>query len=133
MVHIKAFKGAEICWFEIDPGTTFGALKELVCKLFSLGEDVTVAINYRDRDGNLIMLSSDEELQTALRHLGEEETWHLQVMVQHKQQQQQQHDIAPRVPGCYLVVGLGSVSFAWQSSSISSPHGASHTTSKRFI
>ena len=88
MMHIKAFKGAEIHRFDINPGTTFGELKELVYKLFGLGKDVTVAINYRDRDGDLIMLSSDEELQTALRHLDEEETWHLQVILQHKQQQQ---------------------------------------------
>ena len=94
MVHVKAYKGTEIRRFEIDPATTFVELKELVCKLFNLGEDVTVAINYRDRDGDLIMLSSDEELQTALRHLGEEETWHLKVIVQHKQQPQ--YDTAPR-------------------------------------
>ena len=85
MVHIKAYKGSEIRRFEIDPSSTFAQLKELVVKLFGLGEDDTVTINYCDRDGDVIRLSSDGELQTALRHLGEEDTWKLQVVVQHKE------------------------------------------------
>ena len=97
MVHIKAYRGSEIRRFEIDPGTTFAQLKELVSKLFGLGEEDTVTINYCDRDGDVIRLSSDTELQTALRHLGEEDTWKLQIIVEHKlQQQQQPHHVAPR-------------------------------------
>ena len=84
-MHIKAYKGSEIRRFEIDPSSTFASLKELVAKLFSLGEDDTVKINYCDRDGDVIRLSSDVELQTALRHLGEEDTWKLQVVVEHKE------------------------------------------------
>lgn len=94
MVHIKAYKGSEIRRFEIDPASTFAQLKELVVKLFSLGEDDTVIINYCDRDGDVIRLSSDGELQTAVRHLGEEDTWKLQVVVQHKEPPQ--HAAPPR-------------------------------------
>ena len=85
MVHIKAYRGSEIRRFEIDPATTFAALKDLVTNLFGIGEEDTVNINYCDRDGDVIRLSSDGELQTALRHLGEEETWKLQVVVEHKE------------------------------------------------
>ena len=84
-MHIKAYRGSEIRRFEIDPATTFAALKELVTNLFGIGEDDAVAINYCDRDGDVIRLSSDAELQTALRHLGEEDTWKLQVIVEHKE------------------------------------------------
>lgn len=85
MVHIKAYKGSEIRRFEIEPATTFAQLKELVVNLFGIGEDYTVTINYCDRDGDVIRLSSDGELQTALKHLGEEDTWKLQIVVQHKE------------------------------------------------
>ncbi|XP_065891165.1 uncharacterized protein [Dysidea avara] len=89
MVHIKAYKGSEIRRFEIDPAGTFPQLTELVNKLFGLTEKDTVAINYCDRDGDIVRLSSDAELQTALKHLGEEDTWKLQIVVEQKQQQQQ--------------------------------------------
>ena len=92
-MHIKAYRGSEIRRFEIDPATTFASLKELVSKLFGLGEDDAVTINYCDRDGDVIRLSSDPELQTALRHLGEEDTWKLQIVVEHKEQP---HPPAPR-------------------------------------
>ena len=84
MVHIKAYKGSEIRRFEIDPGTTFAQLNEAVYKLFGLTEDDSAAISYCDRDGDVIRLSSDGELQTALKHLGEDDTWKLQVAVSHK-------------------------------------------------
>jgi len=90
MVHIKAYKGSEIRRFEIDPAGTFPQLTEQVVKLFGLADKDTVAINYSDRDGDIIRLSSDAELQTALKHLGEEDTWKLQIVVEQKQQQQQQ-------------------------------------------
>ena len=85
MVHIKAYRGSEIRRFEIDPGTTFAQLNETVYKLFGLTQDDVATINYCDRDGDIIRLSSDGELQTALKHLGEDDTWKLQVTVSHKQ------------------------------------------------
>ena len=89
MVHIKAYRGSEIHRFDIDSGTTkqtFAQLKDLVSKLFGLSEDDTVAINYCDRDGDVVRLSSDSELQTALKHLNEEDTLKLQIVVDPKQQ-----------------------------------------------
>ena len=84
MVHIKAYKGSEICHFEIEPGTTFVQLKDLILQLFGLSQDNTVLVNYCDKDRDMIRLSSDAELQTALRHLGEDETWKLQIIVEQK-------------------------------------------------
>jgi len=84
MVHIKAYKGSEIRRFEIDAGTTFAQLHDMVFKLFGFTEDDTVAVSYCDRDGDVVRLSSDGELQTALKHLGEDDTWKLQITVTHK-------------------------------------------------
>ena len=89
MVHIKAYRGSEIRRFELDSARTFPQLLEQVVKLFGLTDKETVAINYCDRDGDIVRLSSDSELQTALKHLGEEDTWKLQIVVEQKQQQQQ--------------------------------------------
>ena len=89
MVQIKVYRGSEIRRFDIEAGTTFAQLKELVISLFGLSKEDTVVINYCDRDGDIVRLSSDAELQTALKHLGEQDTWKLQVVVQHKQEVQQ--------------------------------------------
>ena len=105
MVHIKAYKDSEIRRFEFNPSGTFVQLTELVHKLFGLSEKDTAAINYCDRDGDIVRLSSDAELQTALRHLGEEDTWKLQIAVEQNQQQRQ-----PRVQLVYPNFSLWDLS-----------------------
>ena len=101
MVHIKAYKGSEIRRLEVEQGATFAQLKNLILQLFGLSQENTVLINYCDKDGDIIRLSSDAELQTALRHLGEDETWKLQIVVEQKHQQQsvqpQAHHLHPTV------------------------------------
>ena len=77
MVQIKAYRGSEIRRFDIEAGTTFAQLKELVFNLFGLSKEDTVTINYCDRDGDIVRLSSDAELQTAVKHLGDQDTWKL--------------------------------------------------------
>ena len=91
MVQIKAYRGSEIRRFEIAAEASFAQLKELVTNLFGINAEDTVVINYCDREGDIVGLSSDAELQTALKHLGEEDTWKLQVLVQHKQEQRGQN------------------------------------------
>ena len=77
MVQIKAYRGSEIRRFDIEAGTTFAQLQELVSSLFGLSKEDAVAINYCDKDGDVVRLSSDAELQTAFRHLGDQATWKL--------------------------------------------------------
>ena len=89
MMQMKAYRGSEIRRFDIEAGTTFPQLKELVFNLFGLSKEDTVTINYCDRDGDIVRLSSDAELQTAVKHLGDQDTWKLQVVVQRKQEVQQ--------------------------------------------
>ena len=125
MVHVKAYKGSEIRRFEINPSSTFASLKELVAKLFSLGEDDTVKINYCDRDGDVIRLSSDVELQTALRHLGEEDTWKLQVVVEHREKEQPQA-AAPRAAASWWDRGWDWDPFHLQGGSQHPYHVISH-------
>ena len=91
MVHIKAYRGSEIRRFEVDSGTTFAQLNEMVIKLFELTEDDTVTLSYCDREGDVVRLSSDGELQTALKHLGEDDTWKLQVTLSHKNHSHSDH------------------------------------------
>ena len=89
MVQIKAYRGSEIRRFDIEAGTTFDQLREIVGNLFSISKEDTVTISYCDRDGDIVRLSSDGEFQTALKHLGDQDTWKLQVVVQRKQEAQQ--------------------------------------------
>ena len=90
MVKVKAYFEAalevsEIRRFEIEAGTTFAQLQELVVKLSGLRKEdlmiIEVIINYFDKDGYVVWLSSDAELQIALKYLGEQDTWKLKILV----------------------------------------------------
>ena len=87
-------------------------------KLFGLTQEDTVTINYFDKDGDIIRLSSDGELQTALKHLGEDDTWKLQVTVSHKQPAMEVHNPHMQVyqPAQFFMVGLEPISHAPQCS-----------------
>ena len=85
MVKVKAYRGSEIRRFDIEAGATFAQLQELVVRLFGLKEDA-VTINYCDTDGDMVWLLTNTELQTAFKHLGEQDTWKLQIKVQLKQE-----------------------------------------------
>ena len=76
MIHVKAYRGSgsEIRRFEIESGTTFVQLKRSVCSLFGLNEEDLISITYCDREGDVVVLSSDLELHSAFNHLGEEDT-----------------------------------------------------------
>lgn len=74
MVQVKACRGSEIRRFEIESGTTFVKLKRSIYTLFGLNEEDVTCINYCDREEDIVMLSSDTELQSAFTHLGEEDT-----------------------------------------------------------
>lgn len=65
MVHVKAYRGSEIRRFEIESGMTFVQLKRSICTLFGLNEEDMTCINYCDREEDIVMLSSDTELQSA--------------------------------------------------------------------
>ena len=86
MVKVKAYRGSEIRRFDIEAGATFAQLQELIVRLFGLRKEDAVTINYCDMDGDVVRLSSDAELQAAFKHLGEQDTWKLQILVQRKQE-----------------------------------------------
>ena len=54
MVHINACKGSEIRRLEVEQGTTFAQLKNLILQLFGLNQENTVLINHCDKDGDII-------------------------------------------------------------------------------
>ena len=66
MVFVKVSDGYETHKLQISPETTYDQLREQVQKLFpSLAEGVDFSLQYQDQDGDIISLSTDEELRTA--------------------------------------------------------------------
>lgn len=92
MIQVKAYRGSEIRRFEIESGTTFAQLKKSVCSLFGLNKEDLISINYCDREEDVVVLSSDLELRSAFKHLGEENTWKLLIV-----EKQQERDHQPKV------------------------------------
>ena len=67
MVLLKVTDGYETRNFRVTSELTFDQLKERLTRLFpSLGEGKDLQLQYRDTEGDLITLSSNEELQEVL-------------------------------------------------------------------
>ena len=95
MVEIEAFRGLDFHKFEFEPASArFQELKRYICELFKIGKYVDVVISYYDNDGSgdWIRLSCEEDLEMALRHLGEEK-WYLQIIVAGDHPWKTHHDI----------------------------------------
>lgn len=82
VIYAKVTDGKEIRKFRIDADSaTFETLKKQVAGLFpSLASGADFQVQYRDADGDIISISTDEEVRTALSHLPSNETWLLQVV-----------------------------------------------------
>ena len=67
MVFLKVTDGHETRKFRVTSELTFDQLKERLTGLFpSLGDGKDLQLQYRDTEGDLITLSSNEELQEVL-------------------------------------------------------------------
>ena len=67
MVLLKVTDGYETRNFRVTSELTFDQLKERLTRLFpSLGEGKDLQLQYRDTEGDLITLSSNEELEEVL-------------------------------------------------------------------
>ena len=85
MVFVKVSDGYETRKLQISPEATYDQLREQVQKLFpSLAEGVDFSLQYQDQDGDIISLSTDEELRTALAHLPQDTIWRLQAVPQRR-------------------------------------------------
>jgi len=70
MVFLKVTDGNETRRFQVTSELTFDQLRERLIKLFpSLGKEKDLLLKYRDADGDLITLSSNEELQEVTRRV----------------------------------------------------------------
>ena len=70
MVHIKVSNGVETRRFQVTGELTFEQLQEKLASIFpSAVVDKSLQLQYRDSDGDVITISSDEELQEALSSL----------------------------------------------------------------
>ena len=81
MVYLKVSDGNETRKLQVTPGEiTFDQLKEQLATFFprTLSESSSgLSLQYHDTDGDLITLSSDQELQDALSQLQEDGVWKL--------------------------------------------------------
>ena len=80
---VKVNDGRETRQLQISPdAVTYDGLKEQVRSLFpSLSSSgVDFALQYQDDDGDIIVLSTDRELKTALAHLPPDSAWRVQVV-----------------------------------------------------
>ena len=113
MVYLKVSDGTETRKFQVNPSdVTFNQLKERLTSFFptALSGQSDLSLQYRDKEGDFITLSSNQELQEALSQLPEEAVWKLHIKNNphtHKtyrptqQQQQRQrrcHDVSPFEP-----------------------------------
>ncbi len=81
MVFVKVSDGREIRKLQITDRISFAELKQRVADLFpSLGEGSDFVLRYYDSDGDVIALSTDGELQTALAHLPKNAVWRLEIV-----------------------------------------------------
>ena len=82
MVFIKITDGIEARRFQVTPGEiTFQQLREKIDPLFpgAVKEASSLVLRYRDSDGDLITLSSDEEFQEVLSDLPSNHVWKLHI------------------------------------------------------
>ena len=83
MVYLKVSDGSETRKLQVTPGEiTFDQLKEQLATFFpkTLGDASSgLSLQYRDADGDVITLSSDQELQEALSQLQEDGVWKLYI------------------------------------------------------
>ena len=83
MVYLKVSDGSETRKLQVIPGEiTFDQLKEQLATFFPkiLGDASNgLSLQYRDTDGDVITLSSDQELQEALSQLQEDGVWKLYI------------------------------------------------------
>ncbi len=69
MVHIKVTNGIETRRFQVTEELPFEQLREKLSTIFSSSLDQSFQLQYVDSDGDVITISSDEELQSALSGL----------------------------------------------------------------
>ena len=85
MVYLKVSDGNETRKLQVTPGEiTFDQLKEQLATFFPktlpTGEASSgLSLQYRDTDGDVITLSSDQELQEALSQVQEDGVWKLYI------------------------------------------------------
>ena len=80
MVFLKVTDDSETCKFRVTSELTFDQLKERLTGLFpSLGEGKDLQLQYRDTEGDLITLSSNEELQEVLADTPDGAVWKLHI------------------------------------------------------
>lgn len=92
MVFIKITDGIEVRKFQVTPGeVTFQQLQEKIESLFpgAVKESSSLVLRYRDSDGDLITLSSDEEFQEVLSDLSNNHVLKLHIYTPLKNQEHQ--------------------------------------------
>ena len=81
MVYFKISDGEVTRKFKVNPGDiTYQQLRERIASLFPKAlEGENLLLKYRDADGDLITISTNEEFQEALSELPEDHVWKLHI------------------------------------------------------
>lgn len=80
MVILKVTDGQETRKFQVTSQLTFDQLREQLIRVFpSLAEEKDLRLQYRDNDGDLITLSTNEEFQQVLALIPEDGVWKLRI------------------------------------------------------
>jgi len=82
MVHFKITDGSQTRRFQASPGElTFEQLKEKIASLFpeSVKDTTNLTLRYRDAEGDVITLSSNQEFQEVLSDLPQDHVWKLHI------------------------------------------------------
>ena len=82
MVFVKVTAGNETRKLQVEEGITFEGLKQSIASVFPSLSDgkVQFDLRYQDTDGDLLHISSDAEVATALSHLPADSIWRLLVV-----------------------------------------------------
>ena len=103
MVYLKVSDGSETRKLQVTPGEiTFDQLKEQLATYFPqtlCDASGGLSLQYRDADGDVITLSSDQELQEALSQLQEDGVWKLHIRSGQRRNQNSTPRAAQRTPG----------------------------------
>lgn len=120
MVYFKITDGEVTRKFKVNPGDiTYDQLKERIATLFPKNRESSqkLILRYRDNDGDVITISTNDEFQEALLEMPSEYVWKLHIHNSKPRERQASRTAMPSnfffQPSHGLLEGLFSRPYAW--------------------
>ena len=110
-MFVKVTAGNETRKLQVEEGITFEELKQRVASTFPALSDgkVEFDLRYQDTDGDLIHVSSDAEVATAISHLPADSVWRLLVVPKSTAAGQESSRRQPRRLSSMMPVGPSGI------------------------